>query len=160
MKQRYKFTWLVCLFSLSTYTLSLADEVDDLDEVMDESLRRCINTRIIRSTKIMDDLNILFYTRGKTVYHNRLPRQCNGLSRERRFSYHTSSGSLCNLDMIQVLYSFGSSLEEGNACRLGYFRELTKEDAEALLEPMAQPPQAEPLPPAEPEEVIEENDES
>lgn len=159
MKQRYKFAWLACLFGLLTCGLSPADE-EPVDKVKDESLRRCINTRTIRTTKVMDDLNLLFYTRGKTVYLNRLPRQCYGLSRERRFSYRTTSGNLCNLDMIRILYRSGTGLQEGNACRLGYFREITEEYVEGMLERMHEPPQAEPLPTAEPEEIIEESDES
>lgn len=160
MKQSYKCAWLACLFfGLSACAGSPADE-EPVDEVKDESLRRCINTRTIRTTKVMDDLNLLFYTRGKTVYLNRLPRQCHGLSREQRFSYRTTSGNLCNLDMIRILYRSGTGLQEGNACRLGYFREITEEDVEGMLERMHEPPKAKPLPPAEPEEIIEESDES
>ena len=159
MKQHFKCAWLACLFGLLTSGGSTADE-EPVDEVKDENLRRCVNTRTIRSTEIMDDLNILFYTRGKTIYHNRLPRQCHGLSREQRFSYRTTNGNLCNLDMIRILYRGGTGLQEGNACSLGYFREVTEEDVEAMLERMHEPPKAKPLPPAEPEEIIEESDES
>ncbi len=51
-------------------------------------------------------------------------------------------------------------MREGRSCRLGYFYEVTEEDIAAILERVPQPPQAEPLPPAEPEEIIKETDES
>ena len=51
-------------------------------------------------------------------------------------------------------------MREGRSCRLGYFYEVAEEDIAMLLERKNQPPQAQPLPPAEPEEIIEETDES
>ena len=47
---------------------------------------------------------------------------------------------------------------EATACRLGFSREITEEYVEGMLERMHEPPQAEPLPTAEPEEIIEESD--
>ena len=63
------------------------DEVDPGD-----GMRDCISLRSVRRTEVVDDLNVLFYMRGSTVYHNVLPRPCSGLARQDRFSYRTSIG--------------------------------------------------------------------
>ncbi len=154
MKQICKFVWLTCLLALLNPGPSLADEEKD------ENARNCINVSRIRSTKVVDDSSILFYMSGKTVYHNILPRQCRGLSRENRFSYRVSGNSLCQLDLIRILYDSGVGIEEGPACGLGYFHEVTQEDIEIILDREPRPTQPEPLAPAEPEEIIKETDES
>ena len=138
-------------------TPPLADEVvDDIDDI---NAKKCIRVRSLRSTKIVDDLNIIFYMVGSTTYHNILPRQCNGLARQDRFSYESRSGNLCYHDTIRILYQAGVGMQEGNACRLGQFHPISKEDADALSEKLNEPPQARPIPLPEPEELGEDNDE-
>jgi len=85
----------------------------------------------------VDDLNIIFYMIGSDTYHNILPRQCHGLKREGRFSYKTSTGSLCKQDTIRLLL----------------FHPISKEDAAALIDGPIEPPQAKPVPLPEPEEI-------
>jgi len=134
------------LSGLLAVTPSLADEaVDEIDNV---NAKNCIRVRSLRSTKIVDDLNIIFYMIGSDTYHNILPRQCHGLKREGRFSYKSSTGST-----IRLLYQAGSGLQEGNACRLGLFHPISKEDAAALIDGPIEPPQAKPVPLPEPEEI-------
>ena len=141
-----------------TVTPSLADEVvDDIDDI---NAKSCIRVRSLRSTKIVDDLNIIFYMVGSTTYHNILPRQCHGLARQDRFSYESRSGNLCDLDTIRILYQAGTSMQEGNACRLGKFHPISREDADALMEKSGEPLQAEPIPLPEPQEIGADNDES
>ena len=146
--QTHGYIRLACLVAALVAGPSLADEEVDTDA------RRCINGSI-RSTKIVDDSSILFYLRGKSIYHNILPRRCAGLLREGRFSYHRTTSSLCRRDTIQVLYAAGAGLHEGRTCSLGYFYKVTKDDVAAILDPIVEIPQPKPLPPAEPEEVIE-----
>ncbi len=154
MKQTHRFVWLACLLALPASGASLADEEKD------ENARTCINGNVIRNTRVMDDSNILFYGRGKSIYHNILPKRCIGLSREGRFSYHRTTSSLCSNDTIRVLSGSATGMREGRSCRLGYFYKVTEEDIAMLMERKNQPPQTQPLPPAEPEEIIEETDES
>ncbi len=116
--------------------------------------------RSVRRTKIIDARNFLFFMRGGGVYHNILPRRCNGLAREDRFSYKTSFGRLCKLDHITILYNDPFGMREGISCSLGTFHKITEEDAEALLEQPVEGPQANPLPLPEPEEVDDEDEES
>jgi hypothetical protein len=98
--------------------------------------------------------------RGKAIYHNILPRQCKGLSRDRRFSFTSTVNRLCYLDSIRILQDSGFGLQEGRSCQLGYFRPVTEEDIELIVERKFTPPAAEPLPTAEPEEINKETDES
>ncbi len=153
IKQMHLSVLLFSLLSLLAVTPSLADEDVAVDEVDDINTKQCIRVRSLRSTKVIDDLNIIFFMVGSKTYHNILPRQCHGLAREERFSYETRSGNLCNLDTIRILYQGGSGLQQGNACRLGLFHPISREDADALTEKSHEPPQAEPIPLPEPEEI-------
>ena len=153
IKQTYMLILLACLLNLSAAVSSLADEVKV------ENARKCINTRIVTRTEVVDDLSILFFMRGKTVYLNILSRQCRGLSRDRRFSYSTSVGRLCNLDTIRILLDSGIGLQEGRSCRLGYFHPVAKEDIPAIIAGPDKLPERVPLPPAEIEEITVETDE-
>lgn len=128
------------------------------EPVLDENTVRCVNLRMVRRTEIVDDKNILFYMRGGDVYHNILPRACNGLERENRFSYKTSMNRLCNLDTITVMYN-SPGMRQGNSCGLGYFHKISEEDAEAFKEQQDAAPEAKPLPLPEPGEVDDEADE-
>ncbi len=148
---------LACLFTLAMPGALLAA---DQEKESDDGIKNCIRTTQIRNTRVVDDLNILFYMRGRTIYHVRLPRRCPGLRREARFSYRSISGNLCHLDSITVLYSGATGLDPGPSCQLGYFQEVTEEDAVGIIEGLQQPVEAEPLPPAEPEDVTGEPEES
>lgn len=122
-------------------------------EVVDEKALRCINTRLIRRTEILDDLNIIFYVSGQKAYRNFLPRRCSGLAREKRFSYRTSGNRLCDLDTITVLRDGAFGLDQGVTCPLGSFHPITREDADALLDPTANEPEARPIELPPPQEI-------
>ena len=158
MTQAHKFLGLAFLLALLVPGPSLADEEEEEEE--EDNTLNCIRVNRIRNTKIDDDLRILFYMRGSSDYVNILPRQCRGLSREGRFSYRVSANTLCKQDSIRILHYGGTGLEEGNSCRLGSFHEVTEEDIEMILDPEPRLPPPEPLPSAEPEEIIKETDES
>ena len=151
-RQPYVLILLACLLNLPAADSSMADEVKD------DTVRKCITTRRIKSTEILDDRNILFHTIGKDVYHNILPGRCNGLARSDAFSYRTSGGRLCDLDTIRVLETFSDM--PGRSCRLGVFHRISKEDVPAVREGPDQPSETKPLPPAEVEDIEPEADES
>jgi hypothetical protein len=158
MGKQLKLAWLLCSLTLATGSAYAADQQD---EESDSSVRNCVSTNRIRTTKVVDDSNILFYMRGGTIYHNRLSRGCNGLGREGRFSYRARGGNLCQMDTITVLYSGGlTGFNRGASCSLGYFNEITEEDAEGIIEGPPKDQEAKPLPPAEPEDMSGETEES
>jgi len=151
---------LLVLTCLMVTDPSWADEAtDDADDVDDNSTR-CINTRSLRTTEVVNDSNLLFYMAGKKIYLNVMPRECTGLSRERRFSYSTTGRSLCSADTIRILYDSGGNLHEGRLCRLGRFYLTSKEAIAAARERSTQPPRAEPPEGAEVEEIGTETDET
>ena len=123
------------------------------EDVVDDDMERCIRANVIRSTEVIDDYRIIFFMRGSDVYLNQLPRRCGGLGSQRRFSYRTTTGQLCNLDWITVLHSGG--MGPGMTCALGKFRPITEEEAEALQNAEPAMPEPEELPTAEPEEIGE-----
>jgi hypothetical protein len=112
-------------------TRSDSAQVDE--EEFDRTPRRCLSTARIRQTDILDDRTILFYLRGnREVFRTYLPRECPGLERNDRFSYHTTNGQLCDVDTITVLEQFGAGLSPSFTCRLGDFIPITREEAEDL----------------------------
>lgn len=151
-RQPYLLILLACLLNLPVADSSMADEVKD------DTVRKCISTRRLKNTEVVDDRNILFHMIGKDVYHNILPRQCHGLARSGSFSYRTSGGRLCDIDTIRVFEPFSNM--PGLSCRLGSFHPISKDDAAAIREGPDNPPEAEPLPPAEVEDIEPEADES
>ena len=111
-------------------------ELDEEDFAIDREGERCISTRNIRDTDILDERTILFRMRGGDYFVNYLRNDCPGLVREERFSYRSSGGRLCQVDMIRVLEQFGGFIQEGMSCGLGVFYPISEEEAEFLaLEP-------------------------
>ena len=113
-------------------------ELDAEDFEIDREGERCINTRNIRGTDVLDERTILFRMRGGDYFVNYLRNDCPGLVREERFSYRTSGGRLCQVDMIRVLEQFGGFIQEGMSCGLGAFYPISEDEADLLaLEPEA-----------------------
>ncbi len=154
IKKIHVLVLLACLPTLLAAVPSLADEVNV------EGARKCIGTRAVKRTEVVDDQIVLFFTRGKTVYVNVLPRECKGLSRDRRFSYSTSFGRLCKLDRIRILRDSGAGLREGRSCRLGSFHPITKEDIAPFIDALQKSPEPQLPNPPGPVDIILETDES
>ncbi|UTW54996.1 hypothetical protein [Kordiimonas sp. SCSIO 12610] len=86
-------------------------------------IKRCVNLRRLRESKVIDDKTIFFRGIGKTGYLNRLNGNCIGLAREERFSYSTTINQLCRGEILTVLDNFG---RPWGSCGLGEFEELSK----------------------------------
>lgn len=147
----------ISVILLASAGLILAGTVHSQEEeeepTYEDDSRTCLNLRMIRRTKVVDDRSVLFYTRSGDVYHNVLGNACSGLAREGRFSYQSRIGSLCRMDSINVLRSGGWGMQQGVGCSLGRFHKISDENAKALLEPPAVQPQAVDLPMPSPERV-------
>ena len=149
-KRGYALAATSCLLVLSPLTVAQEDGpiVEEEDSIVEGV--RCVSSRPIRKTEVLDDQNILFYMRGTAIYLNHLPKPCKRLSQEGRFMYRTTVARLCRSDHITVLIDSGSGLGPGRACKLGTFYAITKEDVEDLKKPLEVEPK--PIPSAEPEE--------
>lgn len=130
IQKHYALIVFACVLNLSLVTSSPAD-----DEKTDDA-RNCIQTRTLKGTAVVDDQNVLFIRPGNSIYHNKLPSVCKGLSKTKQFSYSTTSGSLCNLDSIRVVDTQG---RESKSCRLGYFYSITEDELRTLVEESRQP---------------------
>jgi len=120
---------VICISAAS----SAAEDVEDEADV--EIGQRCIDSRSIRRTDVVDDSNVVFYMRGTRVYLNTLPKICKGLADERRFTYGSYTRSLCEFDRINVLKDSTFGAYEGRSCKLGRFQSVTQEEAAYFFNP-------------------------
>ncbi len=152
-RQSYRRLIAVFLFALATVQPIQAAEEEEPDigpPTSDMTGQRCLSSRPIRKTEVLDDQNILFYLRGAAIYLNHLPKPCKRLAREGRFMYRTTVARICRYDIINLLVDSGGTLGLGRACKLGTFYPITKEELERLKTPAEI--ESVPIPPAEPEE--------
>lgn len=124
-------------------------------EANDEPVR-CLSMSSIRSTRVVDDSNVLFFHGRGQVYLNRLERACVGLARYGKFTYEVHTGArharLCVTDSITVLERTG----RGFNCGLGMFEPLSQDRVEIVLgpnravssRPVELPEKEKPVPPA------------
>lgn len=140
----------LCLLCLSPLILAQEDppEVEEDDSIIEG--QRCLSSRPIRKTEVLDDQNILFYMRGATIYLNHLPKPCKKLAQSGRFLYRTTVARLCKSDMITILRDTGLGLSTGRSCKLGTFWGITEEDVKKIKAPRTIEPK--PVPTAEPEQ--------
>lgn len=87
-------------------------------------IKNCINPRMIRGTKALDDYTILFRGRGSRSYIMNLERRCHGLAFENSISYVVRGASLCASDIFQV-NSFPVAIPRA-ICGFTKFEELKK----------------------------------
>ena len=127
---------VVCLLPLVGLP-ALAQE--DEEGVFDRTPKDCIFASNIDETDAVDDQNILFHMRDRSVYRNHLPRKCPGLERENRISYELQgTRRICSTDTITVLEQSGfgggglGAFRDGFTCRLGEFVPLSPEEIEEL----------------------------
>jgi hypothetical protein len=92
----------------------------------------CVSLMRIESTHAVDDQTILFYMRNGDIYLNSLSSRAFGLSRNRPFMYKTSTGQLCNHDIITVLEPIGIGFMQGSWSSLGKFVPTDEAHADAL----------------------------
>jgi len=140
---------LACPLLLTAPAVSMADDESN------PGARKCIPTRRLTTTSVIDDRNVLFHMIGKTVYRNILPDQCKGLA-DKGFTYGSLAGSLCNFDTIRVMEGAHSGF--GRLCRLGDFYKVTDDDIPEIVALLNRRPAAKQLPSAEVEEVAVETE--
>lgn len=90
--------------------------------IQTDTFENCIRNRSIKSTKVLDDSNIIFEMRNKKVYLNTLSHRCHSLGFTRQFAYWPRGNRLCGYDFISVFDSIGSR----GRCGLGKFELLEK----------------------------------
>lgn len=125
-----KFTFFVATLAFSFLPFASANADDEVDLSVLQSMgyeatgvsKRCVSHSRIRRTEIIDNTTILFHMTGRKSYANILPRKCNGLNKRRGIKYQVRGGTLCNVDIVEVLTTSNS----GARCGLGDFYEIEK----------------------------------
>jgi len=118
---------LIVILGLSFFPLSVMagdGKEDKLAKALKKyektgKIERCVHLTRIRSTKVIDDYNILFIMKGKKAYLNTMRHRCSRLGFEKAFSYKLSINQLCNVNIITVFDS--TSHIQGPSCGLGKF---------------------------------------
>ncbi len=146
--------FLAAMFTASQTGTAFADD--------DASLATaCLRRSDIRTTKILDDHNVLFITRDRTTYNNQLVRQCPGMRRNSAMSFtYADNGKLCVGSTFTVLYRTGASTNTtpytnpvtnehialqgppfvvGPTCQLGMFGPLNEDEVKVLMAATEQP---------------------
>ena len=129
-----KFTFVVAILFFSFMPFASASAEEEVDLTVLKSIgyevtgvtKRCILHTRIRRTQVIDDFTIVFHMTGRKTYANIMERKCPGLYRERAIKYQVRGGTLCNVDMIEVMTPSFS----GNTCNLGDFYEIEKIEVE------------------------------
>lgn len=124
------------------------------DTVAGVESKRCINARSIRRTEVINDDYVLFWVQGRRMFLNALPASCKGLSKDRRFSFETTTRSLCERDKIRILRESALGVYEGRSCSLGPFRPVTDEELADFIEQHTISPQPQDVDPATVEDVV------
>ena len=120
--------WMTTLGVLSAFSI-LAGPAQSADATKPVN---CIPLSRIESTQAIDDQTILFYMRGGDIYVNQLSNRAFGLARNRPFMYKSSTGQLCNHDIITVLEPLGFGYMQGAWAGLGKFVPTDEARADAL----------------------------
>ena len=125
------------------------------DENGTSAATACLNRADIRSTKILDDRNVLFTTRSQNTYSNQLAHQCPGMRRNSAMSFtYGNNGKLCSGSTFTVLLRTGASTNTvpytnpltnehfslqgpafvtGPTCQLGMFGPISGDEVKALV---------------------------
>lgn len=115
--------------------------------------KTCIDRSSIRSTKVLDDRNVLFVMRNKSTYNNPLAKHCPGMHRGSPLSFTYADNKLCAGHNFTVLIRTGPSsnpmpytdpltnahsvlqgpsFATGAVCQLGLFTPITADEVADL----------------------------
>ena len=117
-----------------TIASQAAPAAADDDVIESYESRQCIKISAIKSMRVVNDEDVLFYMLGRKFYLNTLRPPCIGLASAKWYSFKADSGQLCERDRIKFFHG-------ARSCPLGRFQPISREDAEALLNWQPEPPQ-------------------
>lgn len=111
----------------------------------------CLTRYDIRSTKVLNDRNILFVMKDGITYNNPLPKECRGMHRGSPLSFSYADSKLCAGSLFTALMRSsssrtpytnpvtnehmvlqGPSLTPVATCKLGMFAPVTPDEVEDL----------------------------
>lgn len=92
----------------------------------------CLRLMLIDHTQVVDDQNILFYTRSGSIYLNQLKHPVPGLGPNRPFMYQIRVSQICRNDSVTVLEERGFGFLPGATGILGDFQPIDEARASQL----------------------------
>lgn len=117
---------------LALLLVALQPSTDAVADDPPEESERCIRLSMLDSIDILNNRQIIFKMRGGDLLLNELPHRCAGLRPYSTIMYRTTTGRLCDVDVITIVESLGGGLQPTVSCGLGRFYRITEEDADAL----------------------------
>ena len=114
-KRGYALAATSCLLILSPLTAAQEDapKIEEEDSIIEGV--RCLSSRPIRKTEVLDDQNILFYIRGTAIYLNHLPKPCKRLAKEGRFMASAEASTTpSHHPTVKKSYTCASALATNN----------------------------------------------
>jgi hypothetical protein len=117
-----------------------ADRKLTVDQILAETLTdedygnvtRCIDTKRVRSTKILDQQHVVFRSSNRRIYLVKLIPPCRSLDYDDVLSIHSNTSRLCRLDSIHTIDR--ASGIPGVPCQIDAFRQISKEQYDFLRE--------------------------
>ena len=138
--------WMMAAFCLGGVQAAAAADADtspSVEEILTreptaedyESQERCIQTRRIRRTEVLDDKHIALDMGRDEYYIIQFAHRCHGLRRNTAVIYETTvSNRLCAMDTVRGTYGTGGGVMPGPRCSVPGFQKVTKEQVVALKE--------------------------
>ena len=112
----------------------------------DNGTRTCLSTRRIRHTRIVDDRNVLYFLSGRTVFLNVLRKSCQGLKQVGSFAYASNNGQVCKDDGIALIGGALGAMRPVPVCWLGIHRQITRDQADIMMDAAEQRFELKPMP--------------
>lgn len=88
---------------------------------------RCIDTRRIRRTEVLDERHVSVKIRRDEYYLIQFDNRCPGLRRGKPIMMESRSSRLCVHDAIRAIYDLGLRSEPGMRCHIPGFEPVTYE---------------------------------
>ena len=121
--------------------VSESDSARSVEEIINQTSKRseyykekaCIDTKRIRSTKVLDNRHVVFKLGREKYFLVQLANRCPGLRRNQTVKLNMRLNRLCEYDTIQGFdtNSYGSMME-GARCMIPGFTEVTEAQVEQL----------------------------
>jgi len=146
MRRMHAFTTFLLCCLMTTASVALAAQDEEPSDATEPALSveeilkrdpsssdygeapRCLQTRLIRSTEVLDERHVVFEVRRDEFFLVQFEHRCPGLRRNQPIMTEPTAGRLCQLDGIRPLYDHGlGGYQPGMRCAIPGFVSVTKE---------------------------------
>jgi len=100
---------------------------------------QCLSINRIRDSEVLDGQHVVFRVGRDTYYLVQFKRRCPLLDRNDTIMYTVRTSRLCVLDSIRSVQGAAYGAPPGPPCAIPSFRQISKEQLDALREALQQP---------------------